>query len=83
MVNLIYWPLIGACLYAGFYQYPIWSILVLGAAAMVGFFVLKPHALEIGTRERGLSYLLTMLIGSSIIPAALFGIGWLVGRAFA
>ena len=45
MANVLYWPLIAACLYTGFYGYPVWTILVLGAAAMVGFFILNPNAL--------------------------------------
>jgi hypothetical protein len=83
MTNLLYWPLIAACFYTGYRDYPIWTILLLGAAATVAFFIVKPGYFHLGMRERGLSYVIFMIAGSSLAAGAFFGIGWLVGRAFA
>jgi hypothetical protein len=81
MVNLLYWPLIAAGLYTGFYDYPLWTILALGAGSAIAYFIVKPGTLQIGLRERGLVYLLVMVAGSSAVMSIFFGVGWLIGRA--
>jgi hypothetical protein len=83
LTNLLYWPLIAACLYTGYCDYQAWTILVLGAAAAVAFALVKPNLFWMGMNERGLGYLLTLIIGSSAVTGLFFGAGWLLGRALA
>jgi hypothetical protein len=78
----LYWPLIAACFYTGFRAYPIWTILPLGVAATIAFFIVTPDTLKTGMREPGAPYyILAMVAGCSVIVGILFSLGWLVGQA--
>jgi len=61
--------------YLGFKAYPWWTILAIGAAALLIYAV--PHAEEMADAfgKHGLRYLGTVMVISWIIPGALFAIG--------
>jgi len=73
--NLLVWLLIIACLVAGFEGDPPVIVLVLGATGAGIYFIIKPGPLSLGWKERGLSYLATVYIGSAAICAGLFFLG--------
>jgi len=85
LTNLLYWPLIAACLYTGYPRFTsLGPILVLGTAAAVRVCTRKAEPILDGLmNERGLGYLLTLVIGSSAVTGLFFGAGWLLGRALA
>lgn len=64
-----------ACVYAGYRNYPLWSIPIFAAVTLVLFYLLKPGALSFGLKERGISYLLSMIVTNTVMMAVPFFVG--------
>ena len=81
MTNLLYWHLIMICFCAGLRGYPVWTILLLGIAITIAYFIDRPRALEIGMRECGVVYPLMIVAANSLPAGILFLVGSLAGPA--
>lgn len=69
------------CVFAGFMNCSLWGIPVFVVATLIIFYLSKPGALSFGLRELGLSYLLLMVAGNTVLTAAPFFLGVLASWA--
>lgn len=83
MGNFLYLILIVGSVLAGWRGLELWTILALGAAATALFFVVNSRAAGVGLKERGVLYVLIMVVGSSVPCAILYGLGVLAHHVFA
>lgn len=76
-IGLLSWPLMAVSVYLGYARSNwIWAIPLLGLCALAITLFIKPRALEVVSRD-GLKAFLLLWATSSILPALLFGAGFL------